>query len=48
MRMDFSSYGMLHDPDTWYNYRQIEVMVQHFPQYNWFDPMTAFPRKNVD
>ena len=49
MQMDFSSYGMLHDPDTWYNYRQIEVMVHHFPQYNWFDPMTAFPQgKNVD
>jgi dolichyl-diphosphooligosaccharide--protein glycosyltransferase len=31
------------DTDTWYNLRQIEVMVNHFPQYNWFDPMTAFP-----
>jgi oligosaccharyl transferase (archaeosortase A-associated) len=31
------------DTDTWYNLRQIEVMVHHFPQYNWFDPMTAYP-----
>ena len=33
----------LFDTDTWYNLRQIEVMVHHFPQYNWFDPMTAYP-----
>jgi oligosaccharyl transferase (archaeosortase A-associated) len=47
--MDFSTYQMLQDPDMWYNYRQIEVMVAHFPQYNWFDPMTAFPTgKDVD
>jgi oligosaccharyl transferase (archaeosortase A-associated) len=31
------------DTDTWYNLRQIEVMVNNFPQYDWFDPMTAFP-----
>jgi oligosaccharyl transferase (archaeosortase A-associated) len=31
------------DTDSWYNLRQIEVMVHHFPQYNWFDPMTAYP-----
>jgi oligosaccharyl transferase (archaeosortase A-associated) len=42
-QMDFSSYQILQDPDMWYNYRQIEVMVHHFPQYNWFDPMTSFP-----
>jgi dolichyl-diphosphooligosaccharide--protein glycosyltransferase len=47
--MDFSTYQILQDPDMWYNYRQIEVMVAHFPQYNWFDPMTAFPTgKDVD
>lgn len=33
----------VYDTDTWYNLRQIEVMVHHFPQYNWFDPMTAYP-----
>ena len=33
----------LHDTDSYYTLRQIEVMVNHFPQYNWFDPMTAFP-----
>ena len=37
------------DSDTYYNFRQIEVMVHHFPQYNWFDPMTAFPEgKTID
>jgi oligosaccharyl transferase (archaeosortase A-associated) len=43
LQMDISTYHMHGDPDTWYNFRQIEVMVSHFPQYNWFDPMTAFP-----
>ncbi len=39
----------LHDTDSYYTLRQIEVMVNHFPQYNWFDPMTAFPvGKNLD
>ena len=33
----------LHDTDSYYTLRQIEVMVNHFPQYNWFEPMTAFP-----
>jgi oligosaccharyl transferase (archaeosortase A-associated) len=33
----------LHDTDSYYTLRQIEVMVNHFPRYNWFDPMTAFP-----
>ena len=33
----------VYDTDTWYNLRQIEVMVHNFPQYNWFDPMTAYP-----
>jgi len=31
------------DTDSWYTLRQIEVMVRDFPQYNWFDPMTAYP-----
>ncbi len=39
----------IYDTDTWYNLRQIEVMVHNFPQYNWFDPMTAYPGgKTVD
>jgi oligosaccharyl transferase (archaeosortase A-associated) len=42
--LDFPTYHLHGDPDTWYNYRQIEVMVSNFPQYNWFDPMTAFPQ----
>ncbi|HMA05843.1 MAG TPA: oligosaccharyl transferase, archaeosortase A system-associated, partial [Methanomicrobiales archaeon] len=33
----------IYDSDTWYTLRQVEVMVHHFPQYNWFDPMTAYP-----
>jgi len=43
--------GFLHlyDTDSYYTLRQIEVMVHHFPQYNWFDPMTAFPDgKTID
>ena len=39
----------LHDTDSYYTLRQIEVMVNHFPQYNWFDAMTAFPEgKTID
>ncbi len=34
----------LFENDPWYNMRQIEVMLHNFPQYNWFDPMTAYPR----
>jgi len=35
--------------DVWYTMRQVDVMVAHFPQYNWFDPMTAFPEgKTID
>ena len=37
----------LHDTDSYYTLRQIEVMVNHFPQYNWFDPMTAFPEGKI-
>lgn len=37
------SFFPVYDTDTWYNLRQIEVMVYNFPQYNWFDPMTAYP-----
>jgi dolichyl-diphosphooligosaccharide--protein glycosyltransferase len=37
----------IYDTDTWYNLRQIEVMVHQFPQYNWFDPMTAYPAGKV-
>ncbi|HUK38608.1 MAG TPA: oligosaccharyl transferase, archaeosortase A system-associated [Methanomicrobiales archaeon] len=36
-----------YDSDTWYTLRQVEVMVHSFPQYNWFDPMTAFPTGKV-
>ena len=35
------------DTDTWYTLRQVEVMVNHFPQYDWFDPMTAFPTGKI-
>jgi len=37
----------IYDTDSWYTLRQIEVMVRHFPQYNWFDPMTAYPTGKV-
>ena len=29
--------------DPWYNLRQIEVIVEQFPNYPWFDPMTEYP-----
>lgn len=46
---DFSNSIALSDPDNWYNFRQIEVMVHQFPQYNWFDAMTAYPTgKQID
>ena len=41
------SFFPIYDTDTWYNLRQIEVMVHSFPQYNWFDPMTAYPEGKV-
>ena len=37
----------IYDSDTWYGLRQVEVMVHAFPQYNWFDPMTAYPTGKV-
>lgn len=33
--------------DPWYNLRQVEVTVAHFPDYLWFDPMTQYPTGNV-
>lgn len=42
-QMDFPALSVHGDPDVWYNFRQIEVMVSDFPRYNWFDPMTAYP-----
>lgn len=38
---------LFYDSDTYYNLRQIELMVNAFPQYPWFDPMTAFPTGKV-
>ena len=37
----------IYDTDSWYTLRQVEVMVNNFPVYNWFDPMTAFPEGKV-
>jgi dolichyl-diphosphooligosaccharide--protein glycosyltransferase len=37
----------IYDSDTWFNLRQIEVMVNNYPLYNWFDPMTAYPAGKV-
>ncbi|KAF1078957.1 oligosaccharyl transferase, archaeosortase A system-associated [Methanogenium sp. MK-MG] len=33
--------------DPWYNLRQAESMVENFPSYLWFDPMTEYPSGNV-
>ncbi len=47
--MQDQAFYPVYDTDSWYNLRQIEVMVHNFPQYNWFDPMTAYPMgKMVD
>ncbi|MCK9593492.1 MAG: oligosaccharyl transferase, archaeosortase A system-associated [Methanoregula sp.] len=37
----------VYDTDSWYTLRQIEVMVRDFPQYTWFDPMTAYPTGKI-
>ena len=37
----------LFDTDSWYTMRQVEVMVNNFPHYNWFDPMTAYPTGKI-
>ena len=42
-----SGFLYIYDTDSWYTMRQIEVMVRNFPQYNWFDPMTAYPSGKV-
>jgi dolichyl-phosphooligosaccharide-protein glycotransferase len=44
-----NDHGFLYtyDTDSWYTLRQVEVMVNQFPLYNWFDPMTAFPDGKV-
>jgi|WetSurMetagenome_2_1015567.scaffolds.fasta_scaffold35187_1 dolichyl-phosphooligosaccharide-protein glycotransferase len=47
--MDLSHYITDSSPDIWYNFRQIELMAHNFPQYSWFDPMTAYPvGKSID
>ena len=40
-------YLYIFDTDSWYTLRQIEVMVRDFPQYNWFDPLTAYPTGKI-
>ena len=42
-----SGFLYIFDTDSWYTLRQIEVMVKDFPQYNWFDPMTAYPTGKI-
>jgi len=34
---------MVSSDDPQYNLRQVELMLAHFPNYAWFDPMTLFP-----
>ncbi len=49
LQMDFATTRVLQDPDTWYTYRQIEVMSSNLFQYNWFDFMTVyFYGKDID
>ncbi len=35
------------EPDVLYHLRQVEIMVHHFPEYPWFDPMTNFPTGTI-
>jgi len=47
--IDLSHYSTYYSSDGWYNFRQIELMIQNFPHYAWFDPMTAYPvGKSID
>ncbi len=33
--------------DPWYSLRQVEVIINNFPAYPWFEPMTQFPTGHV-
>ena len=47
--IDVTHYITYYSSDAWYNFRQIELMIHNFPNYAWFDPMTAYPiGKSVD
>jgi len=38
---DITSMVAMDDP--FYNLRQVELILAHFPNYGWFDPMTYYP-----
>ena len=38
---DITSMVAMDDP--FYNLRQVELILAHFPSYGWFDPMTYYP-----
>ncbi len=40
---DTDKINMVAMDDPLYNLRQVELMLAHFPQYSWFDPMTNYP-----
>jgi oligosaccharyl transferase (archaeosortase A-associated) len=47
--IDLPRYLTYQSPDIWYNFRQVELMVHNFPDYAWYDPMTAYPfGKTID
>ncbi|MCX6701501.1 MAG: oligosaccharyl transferase, archaeosortase A system-associated, partial [Methanomicrobiales archaeon] len=47
--IDVAHYITYYSSDGWYNFRQIELMIHNFPNYAWFDPMTAYPMgKSID
>ncbi|WP_292367646.1 oligosaccharyl transferase, archaeosortase A system-associated [Methanoregula sp. UBA64] len=33
--------------DPFYNLRQVELILAHFPGYDWFDPMSCYPHGTV-
>jgi len=45
--IDIAQYLTYYSPDIWYNFRQVELMVDNFPHYAWFDPMTAYPSGKI-
>ncbi|MFA4859581.1 oligosaccharyl transferase, archaeosortase A system-associated [Methanoregula sp.] len=44
--MDVINFVAMDDP--FYNLRQTEQMLAHFPQYGWFDAMTLYPTGTVN
>lgn len=44
---DATALNFVAEDDPMYNLRQIESLIQNFPRYQWFDPMTLYPTGQV-